>query len=64
MADAIETDPNATIVGRRDLETVLAGDNRTSSDIAVNLVDVRDSPAVLPVGDVISKGTSDSATTT
>jgi len=64
LADAIETGLSAAIVGTGDREIVLAGDNRASALIADDLVDVGDSLAVHAIGDVISKGRSNHATTT
>lgn len=63
-AEAVEMRLDATIFRLGDRETVLAGDNLASSLLALDLVDVRESVAVLAVGDVIPKGRSNSATAT
>jgi len=63
FVDTVEARLNAAIVGTGNVVTVLAGENLARS-IAGDLLNVRDSLAVLAVGDVIAERRSNSATTT
>ena len=61
---ATETRFNATIVGRMDIETILAGENLASSVIAGDVIDVGDVLAVLSTGTGAAERRSNGATTT
>jgi hypothetical protein len=64
LANTVETRVNATIAGRGNPETRLAGEDLASSVIAEDRIDVRDILAVLAVGDVTPERRSNGATTT
>lgn len=63
LANSVETKLNAAIMGTGNLVTVLAGENLARA-IAEDLFNVRDSLAVLAIGDIISERRSNSAATT
>jgi len=63
LAPAAATRLDTLIVGRGDLETVLAGENLANSVLAGDIVDVGDISAALAAG-ATSERRSDSATTT
>lgn len=63
FASAMETRFDATIAGSGNLETRLARENLASSVVAENSVDVRDTLAILAIGDVTPERRTNDATT-